>query len=79
MKTAKTFSMSAMNTMRKELLHILNTTDYSTYKLRIYYDDKKHTTIVPKPVFALSFAEESVRECIIAAINDHPGCNVIIK
>lgn len=66
----------AYKVMEKEIDHILKTFDYSNYEVSIYYDEKKNTTIVPKPVFALSFINPMVQDWIINQINLHPNCTV---
>ena len=62
---------------KKEILHILNTFDFTNYEPEVFYDEKTNTTLVPMPVFALSFVDESVRNWSIEAINMHPGCTVV--
>ena len=50
------------NIMREEIEEILNTMDFSNYEINVHYDDKTNTTIIPKPVFALTCVNEEVRE-----------------
>ena len=63
---------AAMNLMEEEIREILNTTDYSNYEINIYYDEATDTTIVPKPVFALTFINSDVREWVFNIISQHP-------
>ena len=79
MTLSKKQSKNAMKEMEKELKHILETTDYSTYDISIYYDEKTNKSIIPKPVFALSFVNANLREWIIAQLNMHPSAAVVIS
>ena len=46
MTLSKKQSKNAMKEMEKELKHILETTDYSTYDISIYYDEKTNKSII---------------------------------
>lgn len=66
------------NIMREEIEEILNTMDFTNYEINVHYDEDTDTTIIPKPVFALTFVNEEVREWVFGIINMNPGCAVRI-
>ena len=66
------------NIMREEVEEILNTMDFSNYEINVHYDEDTNTTIIPKPVFALTFVNTEVREWVFSIINLNPGCVVRI-
>ena len=72
MNVSKREAKRAMNTMKKELEEILNTFDYSNYEITIYHDEINHVTIIPKPVFALSFVNEPLRNWLENEISQYP-------
>ena len=82
MKTIKVRSKrmydDVKNVMREEVEEILNTMDFSNYEINVWYDDKTDTTIIPKPVFALTFVNAEVREWVFEMINLNSGCAVKI-
>ena len=67
---------AAINQMTKEIMEILTTMDFSNYKIYVYYDEDTNTTIVPKPVYALTFVDSDLREWVFQQIEMHSGCVV---
>ena len=67
------------NVMREEVEEILNTMDFTNYEINVHYDEDTNTTIIPKPVFALTFVNAEVREWVFSIINMNPGCTVRIE
>ncbi len=82
MKTIKVRSKKMMkqvkNVMREEIQEILDYMDFSNYDINVNYDEDTNTTIIPKPVFALTFVNAEVREWVFSIINLNPGCTVRI-
>lgn len=54
------------NVMREEVEEILNTMDFTNYEINVHYDEDTNTTIIPKPVFALTFVNAEVREWVFS-------------
>ena len=74
----KRMRQNVKDIMREEVEEILNTMDFTNYEIQVHYDEKTNTTIIPKPVFALTFVNAEVREWVFGIINLNPGCAVRI-
>ena len=75
----KRMRQNVKNIMREEVEKILNTMDFTNYEIQVHYDEKTNTTIIPKPVFALTFVNAEVREWVFSIINLNPGCVMRIE
>ena len=75
----KRMRQNVKDIMREEVEEILNTMDFTNYEIQVHYDEKTNTTIIPKPVFALTFVNAEVREWVFSIINLNPGCVMRIE
>ena len=69
---------NAMKTMQHEVEEILNTFDFSNYKIEVFTDDDAHRIIIPKPVFALSLVDEDLRNWVNSLIDQTPDYYTVV-
>ena len=76
--TSKWASKRAMKRMCKDLAQVYASTDYSNYEIRVSFDAEQNVLIIPKPVMALSFVDEDLRDWIAEQIDNLPVEGVLV-
>ena len=75
---SKIMSKRTMKRMYKDLAQVYASTDYSNYEIRVSFDAEQNMLIIPKPVMALSFVDEDLRDWIAEQIDNLPVEGVLV-
>ncbi len=74
----KMMGKRALKRFCKDLAEVYANTDYSNYEIRVTYDAEQNVLIVPKPVMALSFVDEDLRDWIAERINELSADGILV-